>query len=83
MFFQSKKKSAKRKTVNTYQFTVKSGNKRGKVKMRFIEEINSGKIFPNTDDEVTRINEKDLLNNKSKKTSLQTHHWDKEIQKRC
>ena len=67
MFFQSMKTSAKRKTVNTYQFTVKSETNRGKLKMRFIEEVNSGKIFPNTDAEVNRINENRSSENKVKK----------------
>ena len=58
-----------RKTENCQYVSIycKVGNKRGKLKMRFIEEINSGKIFPNTDAEVTRINADRSSVNKIKK----------------
>ena len=58
-----------RKTKNCQYVSIycKVGNKRGKLKMRFIEEVNSGKIFPNTDAEVSRINENRSSDNKVKK----------------
>ena len=58
-----------RKTKNCQYISIycKAGNKQGKLKMRFIEEINSGKIYPNTDEEVTRINENRSSNNQIKK----------------
>ena len=58
-----------RKTKNCQYVSIycKVGNKQGKLKMRFIEEVNSGKIFPNTDAEVNRINENRSSENKVKK----------------
>ena len=58
-----------RKTKNCQYVSIycKAGNKQEKFKMRFIEEINSGKIFPKSDAEVARINENRSSANKIKK----------------